>query len=373
MPRRNAIFAALLLSGCDLMLPSHVEVPDIQEAMARERYEVVCVGLDMKDDATRTFATEQLEQVAEPISQECICSHMADDLKDWDMAVAKGIKTTKRDDLATCLVELVKNPSLKKRVDAIRVMSGMSAPVARDALAEISADPKSDTESRVAALKAVGGDKKYTDTLLQLADSEEDVTVRAAAVTGLGGMKDKPVIAQLRKSVTEDPEGEVRGAALAALKTSGVSDATEMICKAMMDDESAIVRSQAVGSFKGTKRTKALRCLRDRALTLEEDPGVRQKILDVLKSSPKDEAAKILCDAIPFWAKSYLVKGGTDKIPGTDIIAAQNTRDFERSYECVENAVRRSGGYSCYAKAYTGHWFRELGGSTHVPRCPGYE
>jgi HEAT repeat protein len=373
MPRRAAIFAALSLFGCDLMLPSHVEVPDIQEAMARERYKVVCVGLDMKDDATRTFATEQLEQVSEPLAQECICSHMADDLKDWDIAVARGIKTTKRDDLASCLVDLVKNPSLKKRVEAIQVLSGMSAPVARDGLAAISADSKSKTDARVAALKAIGGDKKYTNALMKLAAEEEDVEVRTAAVTGLGGMKEKPVIAQLRKSVTDDPEGAVRGAALAALKTSGVSDATEMICKAMMDDESAIVRSQAVGSFKGTKRTKALRCLRERALKLEEDPGVRQKILDVLKSSPKDDAANILCDAIPFWARSYLVKGGTDKIPGTDIIAAQNTRDFERSYECVQKAVRSSRGYSCYAKAYTAHWFRELGGSAHVPRCPGYE
>jgi len=373
MPRRAVAFAALLLTGCDLMLPSHVEVSDVQEAMARERYNVVCVGLDMRDDATRTFATEQLEQVTEPISQECICSHMADELKDWDIAVAKGIKTTKRDDLAQCLVDLVKNPALKKRVEAIQVMRSMSAPVARDALADIATDSKSDTESRMAALKAIGGDKKYTDRLLQLAADESDTTVRAQAVTGLGGMKDKPVIAQLRKSVTEDAAGEVRGAALAALKTSGVSDATEMICKAMMDDESAIVRAQAVGSFKGTKRTKALRCLRKRALALEEDASVREKILTVLKSSPKDEAANILCDAIPFWARSYLVKGGTDKIPGTDIIAAQNTRDFERSYECVQKAVRSSRGYSCYARAYTSHWFRELGGTAHVPRCPGYE
>ena len=52
MPRRAALFVALSLSGCDLMVPSHVEVPDIQEAMARERYNVVCVGLDMKDDAS---------------------------------------------------------------------------------------------------------------------------------------------------------------------------------------------------------------------------------------------------------------------------------------------------------------------------------
>ncbi len=62
-----------------------------------------------------------------------------------------------------------------------------------------------------------------------------------------------------------------------------------------------------------------------------------------------------------------------DKVPGTDIIRAQNTRDFEKSFECVQRAVRSSSGYSCYARAYTGHWLRELGGTAHVPRCPGYE
>ena len=87
-------------------------------------------------------------------------------------------------------------------------------------------------------------------------------------------------------------------------------------------------------------------------------------------SSPHDDSAQILCDAIPFWLKSYVVEDLPEKIPGTDIIKVQNDRDWERSYECVQKAYRARGGYSCYAKMYVGYWFNELGGTGSVPACP---
>lgn len=373
MPRHAALLALPWLAACDMMTPSHVEVPDIQEAMAVERYNVVCVGLGMKNDDTRKFATEQLITVDDPIAQECICANIADEAKGWDIAVADGLKTTDRDELASCFTDLVRNPALPKREQALTYLLSMPAPVARQTLADIAQDAQSTPELRVKALGAISGDKSYKDTLMGLSDSESDTAVRAAATEGLGGMKDRPVIELLRKKATDDPEGEVRGAALKALKASTVPDATDMMCAAMMEDESPIVRRQAVAAFRGTKRASAIKCLRTRALTLEEDSGVREKLLEVLKSSPSNDAAKVLCDAIPFWAKSYLKTGMPDKVPGTDIIRAQNTRDFERSYECVQKAVRSSSGYSCFARAYTGHWLRELGGTASVPRCPGYE
>ena len=50
-------------------------------------------------------------------------------------------------------------------------------------------------------------------------------------------------------------------------------------------------------------------------------------------------------------------------------------RHWKRSYECLEKAYRkvRGGGYSCYARLYVAWWFREYGGSSFVPNCPGYE
>lgn len=372
MIRSLAVPAALLaLAACEVA-PSHVEVPDIQEAMALERYKTVCVGLDMKDDDTRKFAAEQLIDVKDPIAQECICSHVADERKDWDRAVAQGIKTTDRDDIASCFAELVKKPELKKRLEAVGLMASMSAPVARTTLADIAAEAGADTEVRVRAMQAVAGDTQFKARFLEMAKGEKDVTVRAAATDALGGMTDDDVIAALKTIAVEDEAGEVRGSALSAIRRSKVGDSTEMMCTAMMNDDSPIVRTQAIAAFRGTKRDEAIACLKERALTLEEDSGVRQKLLSVLKSSPSDKAALVLCDSISFWAKSYLKKGMPDKVPGTDIIRVQNDRDYERSYQCVQTALRRSSGYSCYARAYVGNWMRELGGSASVPQCPGY-
>jgi hypothetical protein len=126
-------------------------------------------------------------------------------------------------------------------------------------------------------------------------------------------------------------------------------------------------------SFKGTKKDEEIECLRKRAMTEEKDIGVRTAILTTLKSSPSPGAAKILCDAIPFWLRTYNKEDIPDKVPGTDIIGAQNDRDFENSYACLQKAYANSSGYSCFAKMYAGWWFRQVGGSAYVPKCPGYE
>ena len=109
-------------------------------------------------------------------------------------------------------------------------------------------------------------------------------------------------------------------------------------------------------------------------MTFEPDAGVRDRLLEVLKSSPNDNAALVLCDAIPFWMRSYVDKDIPDKLPGTMIVKAQNDRDFKRSYECMQKAWRKSSGYSCFARLHVGLWFRTLGAKNiRVPECPGYE
>ena len=91
--------------------------------------------------------------------------------------------------------------------------------------------------------------------------SHEDKGLRAAAAKGLGGHKDRPIIDALIRLATEDKEGEVRAAALVAVKSSSASKAQDMVCTAMIEDESPLVRSAAVRSFKGTKRESAVACL----------------------------------------------------------------------------------------------------------------
>jgi hypothetical protein len=203
--------------------------------------------------------------------------------------------------------------------------------------------------------------------------SDEDPAVRAAAAGGLSGIKGSEVSGALQKAYSSDTEGSVRAKALLSLKKSGFRDADDLLCAAMLDDASPAVRTAAVAAFHATKRKGAIECLRKKAFTIEEDGTVRQRLLTALKASPSQDAANVLCDAIPFFLQNYVKEALPDRIPGTDIAAVQNDRDWERSFECFGKAYARRGAYSCPAKMYIGHWYREVGGTAHVPKCPGIE
>ena len=129
---------------------------------------------------------------------------------------------------------------------AVVALAQTSAPVARAALAEI-ATGDGDVEARARAAEAIGGNPEYKDALMSLL-GHEDKQLRAAAATGLGGHKDKPIVRALIEMATTDKEGEVRAAALVAVKSSGASKAQEMVCTAMLEDESPAVRKAAVRS-----------------------------------------------------------------------------------------------------------------------------
>jgi hypothetical protein len=373
---RPFLAAALsLLAACEFT-PNHVASRDIDDALINGRYKTVCKGLEMKDDKVREYATEKLVEVQEPIAAECICKFLPGQefvpgTDGWDPAIARGLTGTDRDELATCFADLVARPDLPRRLEAVSTLARIPARAARDALANVATSP-GEADQRAAALKAIAADPVYKDRILGLLSGEPDPAVRAAAATGLGGLKDDVTVNALVAAATGDKDGVVRGAALVAVRQSGHPAADEMACKAMMEDESPDVRRAAVMSFQGTKRKEPIACLRARALAFEEDSSVREAMLTVLKSSPSDDAALILCDAIPFWMKSYVKEEIPEKLPGTMIVKAQNDRDWERSYACVQRAVGQ-GGYSCFARMHLGNWFRELGGNTHVPECPGYE
>jgi HEAT repeat protein len=362
----------IVLTACEIP-PKFVESSDIDDAMARQAYKTVCVGLSMKDEKTRRYAASKMKEITEPISVTCVCENISDEKKGWDSAVAAGIKGTDRDDLAGCLANLVKDPTLKNRTEAIVALGYMPARVARDTLAGVASETGGDPEARSAAIGSVGGDPTYTDQIVDLLKGEKDNVVRAAAAKALRGNKDEAVLAAMRTAASSDEDGAVRGEALLGLKQAGVEGADELLCTAMLEDPSPEVRRRAVMSFKGTKRADAIACLRKRALTEEPDPGVRAALLKVVKSSPKKAAKKILCDAIPFWARTYMQEELPPKVPSADIIKAQNDRDWENSYDCIGKAYRSSSGYSCFARLYVGFWYREVGGSSHLPNCPGYE
>jgi hypothetical protein len=364
--------AMLPLAGCEVV-PNYVENGDIDDAMAREHFKTVCKGLEMKDAKTRTYATGKLKEITDPIAQQCVCAHIGSGKDGWDAAIAEGLTGTDRDELASCFADLVVTGDIQKREEAIVALARIPADASREAMGAVATDTTASPEVRIRALKGIAGDKRFTEQLLALLAGDADAAVRAAAATGLSGIPDEAVISALVTAYESDEDGAARGEALISLKKSGHPKADEMVCKAMMDDPSPDVRTRAIGAFRGTKRVEAVACLRARALTFEENGAVREQLLKVLKSSPKQEAADVLCDAIPFFMRSYVKEALPTRIPGTDIIKVQNDRDWERSYACLQKAYNARGGYACPAQMYVGHWFREVGGTAYVPKCPGIE
>ncbi|MFT5681773.1 MAG: hypothetical protein ACI8RZ_002685 [Myxococcota bacterium] len=357
------------------MTPSYVEASDIDDALSRKHYKTMCVGLTMKDDSVRQYATERLRAITEAegiaIADACICENVVDAQFDWDSSIALGLTGEQRDEPTACFASLAADPALQNRMEAITALARIPSPSARKALAGIAAS-SGPTDQRVRALESVGGMETFRDDMLKVLADDGDEVVRAATATALGGAgKSSPVVRAL-KDATKDESGVVRAAALVSLKRLIGSSADDALCEAMMKDDSAEVRRSSVGAFQGTRRPSAIACLKERAMTFEEDAAVRETMLKVLKSSPHDDASTILCEAIPFWLRSYVVEDLPDKLPGTDIIKAQNDRDWQKSYECVQSAYRSQRGYSCYARMYVGYWFNELGGSGSIPECPKY-
>lgn len=361
----------LALAACD-MTPSYVDTKDIEQAAARGAWSTVCKGLEMTEDRIRRYAAEQLWKTNAPAEEQaCICEHLPVGENGWDAAIAEGLQTLDDDAVVGCLAALVERPDLDKRTEAVVALSKTTAPIARSTLAKVAA-ADGEVATRVYALAAIAGNKEFKETMVALLESPTK-ELRAAAAAGLRGIKDRTLTDRLISLSESDPEGEVRAAALLSVKAAGSSKAQEMVCKAMMDDDSPAVREAAVRSFKGTRRDSAVKCLRAKAFAEESEASVRDALLEVLKSSPNDNAALVLCDAIPFWMRTYVNDDIPDKIPGTMIVKTQNDRDWERSYECFERAYRKSAGYSCFAKMHVGLWFREVGGKNYVPSCPGYE
>ena len=372
----RALFPLALaaLTACD-MTPPTVEGRDIDDAVAMGKIKTVCKGLEMKDDEVRRYAASRLEEMSDPEAAECICTWAQNDKGHWDEAILKGLTGSDRDDMVGCFVSVLDDPTAERSLELVVALSDTQAPSVAPKLMSIAKDSSRDSEIRARALGYFLGstDAGVLADLGALLAGDGDATVRAAAADALVGQKGETEQAALLKAAKDDADGVVRAAALKAVKRAGGEGADQMVCDAMMNDESPAVRTAAVLSLKGTRREPIVSCLRDRALTEEEDDGVRAALLAVLKSSPTDAAADVLCDAIPFFVKTYVDEQHPTDMTGADIITAQNDRDWERSYDCVQKALRSRGAYTCKGSQYVGAWFRELGGEAYVPKCPGDE
>ncbi len=140
------------------------------------------------------------------------------------------------------------------------------------------------TKQRVLQLfEQLGGYDDNYDELASLFD-ETDPQIKAAVVETLSRHRTQKSAKVLIKEALTHSSPEVRAAAMTSYAILAKKSSEETLCKAMMEDESPKVRAAAVKGFRKTKSVSAIRCLREKALKLEEDREVRAAILDSLKN-----------------------------------------------------------------------------------------
>ena len=150
--------------------------------------------------------------------------------------------------------------------------------------------------------------------------------------------------------------------------------AEETLCTAMMEDASPLVRIAAIKGFNKTKSVSAVRCLRTRAETLEENRDVRAAILESLKLAEgvaERPAFTAMCDAIPFWLRNYVTDQLPEVDPPTDIVKMQNDYDHEHSEACFAKAYAQKSSYSCHAHKYIAWFYKQMisNENLYVPEC----
>jgi Tfp pilus assembly major pilin PilA len=362
----------ITLSACDAP-PGYIsKSTEVDSYVGRGKFVSACVGVQMEDDdAIREYTATRLAKEPESeIATTCVCDAIYEAEYDyWDPAVVRGLKDTDRADLTLCLAPAIVNTEVDDRVHLVHGFAMMHRETAMPVLADAIPSEK-DVEVKAAmvtALRASSGHEKMLMALLQNDGSGE---VRAAAATALKHIKTETVTSAMVSAATEDESGAVRAVALDAVVRLRTAETDSMVCNAMLNDKDEVVRLAAVEAYQGTSRKVALDCLRKRATTMETSGTVREAILATLGASPSDKAADILCDIVGPWSRMYIRGQIFNQITGSDVVKAQNDRDYERSFACVQKALR-SGGYSCYARNYLGHWMKELGGSAATPWCPG--
>ncbi len=323
------------------------------------------------------MTSTKFHAIEEPIAAECVCEHIyREDV--WDKAVASGLKGAKRDDMVTCLADVLDDPRLDREIELVAALKLTGAPVVPDRLyayAQRAEDPK----ARALAVSGLLGstDPERIEFMLDKLANDASPDVRIAALKALKGQDSPAVAAAWRKAYAEDDDGVVRLEALRLIAEGKPEDRDELICSSIMDDPAPDVRMAAIGMYKGTKREPALECLRKRTFTEEPDSKVRAKLLEILKSSRSDEAEDMLCELVPVWLSQHAAdemshSAATDELqvePGLRVMEAQNDRDYERSYECAHRAYAQRGKMDCLGKAYLTMWVNTLGGKAARPGC----
>jgi hypothetical protein len=170
------------------------------------------------------------------------------------------------------------------------------------------------------------------------------------------------------QAAAADPDPTVRGAVLTALRGMPGVPFADYACPALRTDSDPSVRATAAAAMKSSKDPGLMSCMRAHMLEREDDPFVRSAMLASLRGTSGADSASILCEAIPFWVHTYIGEDHPEREGPSDIIFAQNDRDFNNSYDCVQKALKAGGYKTCEQRFYVNDWFHELGGKNAVPR-----
>lgn len=348
-----------LLLACDPPAPAFVDKTMIEKAQIHGDLYIICAGLTMKDDSTRGFAADTLLTI-DPVPS-CLCEHLERDGK-WDLPVVRSLGKGTEDAQVGCATALLDKPGMEDRAGLVGQLARIKAPAVQ---ARITEAAKSDTDAtvRAAALAVLRPGKNPDDlALVKGALADPNPALRAAAATALVGVDEATdAVAALAK----DPDSGVRAAAILALR--GTPRFAEVACPTLRTDTDPAVRASVAAGFEATKDEAALACLREHMLEKEDDAMVRTAMLGALRKTRAPAAAATLCDAIPFWVRTYIGEDKPEREGPADIIFAQNDRDFEKSWECVQKAVKAGGYKTCEQRFYVNDWFHELGGGNAKP------
>lgn len=348
------------------MEPPFVSRLDIDRALRTQDAVPVCAGLRQADEEVRTYAAQLLKDWPDD-GAACLCDRAVREGQ-WDAAIFQGLKGTTNDARVGCLGKLLDDPALPDRPGLVNALLGLRTPTVRGRLVEAA---KSDADPAVrAAAVVVLRDTKDAAELAWLVEAfpTAPADFAASAATVLVGRPEAAEV--LRAAALGHADPATRSAALVAYQPLKAPDFPELLCHAVNEDADPGVRQRAIEQVRSARDPAVLACLRTRALTREEDPAVRLTLLTTLSRSGSPDAAAILCDAIPYWVRTYVGDAAVQPRSAEDIVYYQNDRDHERTYDCVK-AAWKAGGYSACGKAYVGTRFREYGERASFRPCGG--
>lgn len=354
--------------------PNTITKSDIQTAVPKKDIKTICTALKSSDEDVQQFATEQLRIFEPEQTKDCLKEGLVEsDSKAFRLGVLEGLKGEKRNAVARVAAELIQDTSLVGRAEAIHHLGGVPAPAVNAALMKIAENGSDASDVRAVAIRAVGGYTDNFDSTAALFD-DGDAEVKAAVVDMLGLHTEEKGARKLIKEALPHEDENVRAAAMKAYRAHAGDRAEEVLCTAMMDDTSPKVRAAAIAALEKTKSVSAIRCLRKRAMTLEEDRDVRAAILRSLKlaeGNAERPAFTAMCDAIPFWLRSYTTDKLPEEDPGTDIVKMQNDYDHEYSEKCFAKAYAQKSQYSCHGHKYIAWFYKQMisNEDLYVPEC----